>query len=178
MILGGWFTDSTLTVVDDFVFVALTIPATVFAALTARSLRGRLRLAWLSMAVGLLGWGVGEAIWTYYEVQLREVPLPSLADAAYLVFPVGACAALLLFPGRSQHSVAGAAVPRRVHRGGIAVPGELGDHPAAAVPVGTRRVGWDSSVSLAYPISDIVILTVAGVVLVRASGDHRLSLIL
>ena len=177
LILGGWTRGPMLTVIDDFVFITLTIPAVVFSAQTACSLRGRLRLAWLFMAIGLLGWGIGESIWAYYEVHLHEVPFPSIADAAYLMLPVGACAALLLFP--VDHSTQSRG---RLFLDGVIVAGSLFLaswvtilHPLYLSDT-SSRLGF--VISLAYPISDIVILTVAGVALVRASGDHRLSLTL
>ena len=176
LILVGRAHGAPLTVIDDLVSIALTIPAIVFCAMAARSMQGRMRLAWLSIAMGLLGWGLGEVIWMHYERHLPEVPFPSIADAAYLVLPVGACLALLLFP------VAGTQSRGRLLLDGIIValslflvswvvilrPLYLAETP--------DRLGF--AISLAYPISDIVLLTVAGVVLVRASSDNRLSLTL
>lgn len=57
----------------------------------------------MALTVGLLGWAIGDAIWAYYELVLHEYPFPSPADVAYLILPVGACTALLLFP--TGHSV-------------------------------------------------------------------------
>lgn len=177
LIVGGRSIGPTLSLIDDLAFVALSIPAVTFCVLTARSVSGRLRLAWLSMAVGLLGWGLGEALWAYYELSLHEVPFPSIADAAYLVFPVGACAALLLFPvGHTTQS------RWRLFLDGVIVAGSL--FLVSWVTILEPLYSSDTSgqlafiVSLAYPISDLVIFTVAGVVLVRVTGEHRLSLTL
>jgi diguanylate cyclase (GGDEF)-like protein len=177
VILGGWSRGPALTAVYDFGFVVLTIPAIVFCALTARALTGRLRLAWLSMTIGLLGWTVGEIIWMYDEIQLHEVPFPSIAAAAYLVMPVGACTALLLFP--VDHS---SQSRWRVFLDGVIVAASLFLvswvtilHPLYLSDTSSR---WGFVIALAYPLSDIVILTVAGVVLVRATRNRRLSLIL
>ncbi|AKK27291.1 bifunctional diguanylate cyclase/phosphodiesterase [Mycobacterium sp. EPa45] len=177
LILGDWSIGPSLSLIDDLIFVALTIPAVVFSVVTARAAHGRLRLAWLSMAVGLLGWGIGEALWAYYEVHLNEVPFPSIADAAYLVFPVGACAALLLFPlGHTIQS------RWRLFLDGVivAISLFLVSWVTILAPLyhsgDSDRLGF--IVSLAYPISDLVIFTVAGVVLVRVSGEYRLSLTL
>lgn len=176
LILVGRAHGAPLTVIDDLVSIALTIPAIMFCAMAARSMRGRMRLAWLSIAIGLLGWGLGEVIWMYYELHLPEVPFPSIADAAYLVLPVGACVGLLLFP------VDGTQSRGRLFLDGIIVALSLFLvswvvilHPLylAETP---DQLGF--AISLAYPISDVVLLTVAGVVLVRASSDNRLSLTL
>ncbi|BBX07296.1 putative bifunctional diguanylate cyclase/phosphodiesterase [Mycolicibacterium aichiense] len=177
VILSGRLHGSTLTVVDDFALLALATPAVVFSALAARSLWGRRRLAWLSMTIGLLGWTVGEAIWTFYEVHLHRPPFPSVADVAFLVMPVGACAALLLLP--AEHTSQSRA---RLFLDGVIMAGSLFLvswvtilHPLyQSYP--SDQLGF--VISLAYPLSDIIILTVAGVALVRSSGQHRLSLTL
>ncbi len=176
-ILGGWSHGRTLVVVDDVVFVVLTSVATLLAGLAARSQHGRLRAAWLSMTIGLVGWTIGEVIWMYYDLRLREIPSPSPADAAYLVLPVGACVAMLLFPAQHNAQSRG-----RLVLDGIIVAGSvfLASWVTILRPLfesgGSSRIGF--AVTLAYPLSDIVILTVAAVVLVREAGDRRLPLIL
>ena len=168
---------TTRTAIDDFFLLVLTVPAIVFAVIAAQSAQGRLRMAWIAMTVGLVGWAVGEAIWTYYELVLEQVPFPSIADAAYLIFPVGACATLLLFPvehiGRFRS---------RVLLDGLIVAGSLFlvSWVTILAPLytagGTDRLGL--VVSLAYPVSDVVVLTLAAVLLVRAGVEHRLTLTL
>ncbi|MCV7348343.1 EAL domain-containing protein [Mycolicibacterium rhodesiae] len=177
VILSGWLHGSTLTIVDDFALLALAIPAVAFSALAARSLWGRRRLAWASMTVGLLGWTVGEAIWTLYEVHLHQPPFPSIADVAFLVMPVGACAALLLLPAEHTSQSRG-----RLFLDGVIMAGSLFLvswvtilHPLYQSDTPDQ---FGFVISLAYPLSDIIILTVAGVVLVRSTGQHRLSLTL
>lgn len=176
-ILSGVSQGKQLSAIDDLVLLIVTIPAAVFAAIAARSARGRLRMAWVAMTVALVAWGIGEAIWTYYELVLNEVPYPSVADAAYLMFPVGACAGLLLFP--SEH---GGPFRGRVFLDGLIVAGSLFLvswvtilQPLYAAG-GTDQVAF--AVSLAYPVSDVVVLTLAAVVLVRTGPEHRLTLTL
>jgi diguanylate cyclase (GGDEF)-like protein len=66
----------------------------------ARSSHGRERRGWLALTAGLVAWAVGAAIWSYYEMWLGYdlFPSPSIADVAFLLFPVGAIAALLWLP--------------------------------------------------------------------------------
>jgi diguanylate cyclase (GGDEF)-like protein/PAS domain S-box-containing protein len=46
---------------------------------------GRNRQAWACIAAACVVYGVGDAIWAFYEIVLRsETPFPSFADAAYL----------------------------------------------------------------------------------------------
>ena len=163
--------------IDDIVLLVLAVPAAVFSAIAARSAQGRLRMAWVAMAIGVAAWAIGEAIWTHYELVLREVPFPSVADGFFLLFPVGACVALLLFPSEYAGPFRG-----RVFLDGLIVAGSLflvswvtilGPIYAAEA---TDRLLF--VVSLAYPVSDVVVLTLAAVVLVRSGPEHRLTLTL
>ncbi len=57
------------------------------------------------MTAGLTGWAIGAALWIYYESIAHLPPFPSLADAGYLIFPIGVAFAMVLFPtGYSGHS--------------------------------------------------------------------------
>ena len=58
----------------------------------------------------------GQAVGSFYELVLNQVPFPSPADAAYLVFPFGACACLLLFPTEHTGSSRGRAASRSWRR--------------------------------------------------------------
>lgn len=176
LIVTGWWLDVRPAVVHDLAAVALTVPAIVFAVLAVRSLDGRRRLAWLAISVGLIGWGVGQAVWAYYDLVAHEVPFPSVADAGYLLLPLSACAALLLAP-----------VGSGVSRGRLLLDGFI-------VAASLFLVSWvlilhemyvsDQAgrvrlvVSVVYALADILVLTVAAVVLVRAGSDRRLSLTL
>lgn len=101
---GGWVVGgtrgTTVAAVSDIVLLALTVPVIALTGLAARSERGRIRLAWLALTVGLFCWAVGQAIWAFYELVLHKNLFPSPADAAYLVFPVAACVGLLVLPGK------------------------------------------------------------------------------
>ena len=71
--------------------------ATVCAGLAAQSARGRQRRLDIDGGRTRAG-GRSASIWAYYELVRHGSPFPSVADAAYLLYPVGACAALLLCP--------------------------------------------------------------------------------
>ena len=126
------------------------------------------------MTAGLLGWAVGEGIWSYYEVVLRyeQAPYPSWADAFYLLFPVGAGAAVvLLSPGTSGRSRI------RVVLDGLIVAASLFLVSWVSVIQSVFDAGGDSrlalAVSLAYPVADVVIITIA---LASAAVAYRPSM--
>ena len=178
-LFGGWSRGEAVAIVDDIALGVLVVLALIFAALAARTAQGRTRAAWLALIVGLCGWFIGEGIWTYYELVLNQArTFPSLADAGFLVLPVGACVALLLFPDDYSHYAVG-----RVLLDGLIVAGSLFLVSWVTVlgPVYEARAEQDRLgflVSLAYPLSDVVILTVAAMVLIRAETRQRLVLTL
>src|SRR6476620_1674549 len=114
------------------------------------------------MTAGLLGWAIGEVIWSYYELVLgyEQSPYPSLADAFYLMYPVGAGVAVVLLStsktGRSRI---------RLGLDGLIVAASLFVVSWISVIENVFRAGGEShlalAVSLAYPVADVVIITIA-----------------
>lgn len=170
-ILGAWSHGAAVKALDDIVFVMLSVPATVFAALAARAARGRLRAAWAAMTIGMAGWALGEVLWAYYELAVDETPFPSLADAAYLVMPIGFCVGLLLFPADTAQSRG------RMLLDGVIVAGSLFLVSWVTILSPMYAAGADSAlamiISLAYPTLDVVILTITAMAWLRAAPDQR-----
>jgi diguanylate cyclase (GGDEF)-like protein len=173
---AGWGGPDTLKVVSDLGAVFFGLFAAVSSGVAALSSHGRQRWAWTALTVGLAGWVLGDAVWAYQELVLKtpEAPFPSVADAGYLTFPVAACVALVLFPagyaGQSQI---------RLLFDGIIVAGSLF---VLAWTIGLDTVFADSgqppltfAVSAAYPVTDLVIMTTAVLVLARARVGQRTS---
>ena len=162
-------------VASDFILIGFAVFACVCAVLAARAARGRRRIAWICQAVGLAGWAAGELLWTYFDLVLNTDPFPSIADAAYLMYPVGACAALVLYSGGYSGPGRG-----RMVLDGLIVAGSLSMASWVLVLRDVYEAGAESrfelGLSLAYPVSDIVVLTVAFLVLGRAQPGHRVTL--
>ena len=60
------------------------------------------------MAVALVGWGAGQAYWSWSEIiAAAETPFPSPADLGFLVFPAAAAVAVLLFQRGTSASRSG-----------------------------------------------------------------------
>jgi diguanylate cyclase len=101
---GGVFATN---LVGDSASLAGALIAAGCTAWAARSTRGRARRGWLALTAGLVWWSIGAAIWSYYETwrSLDPFPTPSIADIAFLLFPVGAAVALWwLQPASSRQS--------------------------------------------------------------------------
>jgi diguanylate cyclase (GGDEF)-like protein len=161
--------------VSQYGSLVLALFAVVCCGLAAKSAAGRQRKAWIAMAAGLTGWAIGAALWIYYEAIAHEPPFPSLADAGYLMFPIGAAVAMALLPvGYSGHSRA------RLALDGLIVVGALFEISWVLV---LRSIFESDATSpsavvlaLAYPVSDIAIVTVAVLVLARARTGGRVTL--
>lgn len=174
-LLAGPADPSTAKVVINLVSIGVVAVAAVIAGLAAHSARGRMRIAWLVLTVGLVGAIVGESLWAYDKLRWGSSPFPSAADFAYLMFPVGLCVALLLFPTRRSPQV-----QSRLLMDGIVMAGSLLIvswltlmKPAYQSFKGGRL---ELLASLAYPVVNMVTFTVAAVVLARAGRGQRLML--
>jgi signal transduction histidine kinase len=83
-------------------FVLLFIVSLLMAA-NAISNRGQIRLFWSLMAAGGLLWSATLALWTWYEVILRQtIPDPFIGDVILFVHVVPFIAAVALRPHRSE----------------------------------------------------------------------------
>ncbi|TMD37791.1 MAG: PAS domain S-box protein [Chloroflexi bacterium] len=165
--IGG---DKPTIAVDDIgEGVASGIAAISLAWAAARS-SGRLRMAWILLAASAASWTIGEVIWSWYEVfQGVSVPFPSAADIGYLLGIPLAIAGVLSFPSspsriatRGEAVLAGAIVALSL----LFVAWALGlrsVYDQSQQPVPATMIG------LAYPVGDIVIITVLIIALRRTS---------
>ncbi|MBE1548021.1 diguanylate cyclase (GGDEF)-like protein [Mycobacterium sp. OAS707] len=177
-LVGGWGGKWATHVGSTLGLLSFAVFAAICAALAAKSARGRQRTAWMCLTVGMVGWVAGDVFSDYYELILKQpTPFPSLADAGYLLFPVGACLALVLFPtGYSKQSRA------RLVLDALIIAGALFEVSWVLVLENVYRAGAESAfalaVSLLYPVSDIVVVTVALLILGRARTRQRTTLVL
>ena len=156
--------------------VSLSSAALIAAAmcfLKVRRVTGRMRLSWMLVGSGMLSWGLGQLVWTWYESILgREVPFPSLADVGYLGLPVFTAAGLLALPVRSQN----AAQRIRSVLDGLMIAGSMLLVSWLLVLGPIIDTGSDSAVnlviSLAYPVSDVVIVTIVLFMLALGRQAH------
>lgn len=177
--LVGWLafasTPASADTVLDLASVLVPAIAAVFAGLAARSTQGRVRSGWVVMAAGLVCAAVAEGIWAYRDLAGATLTSPSVADAAYLTFLVSVLAALLLFPAGGNHVQSRA----RLVLDGIVMASSL--FVVAWLTV-IRNISVEDTpvllVSLAYPVFNLVVLTVAAVSLARSGSSRRLVLTL
>ena len=139
---------------------------------------GRGRLSWALTGAALACWGAGELVWSYYElIARRETPFPSVADLGYLLFPALALPGLLVRPSAA---LAGRGWFRVVLDGAMVAASLFNLSWATSLGTVYHSGGQGAfafGVSLAYPASDLVMLTVAISVLAHARQRTGLPLL-
>lgn len=166
--ISGAASQRITALTDSVVSVVVPGVATIFAARSAATTQRRIRWAWVALALGLAAATIAETIWSYYKFTSGQSPFPSAADAAYLVFPVGVLAALLLFPaGGSRQSQSRLVFDGVIVAASLLIVAWL----TAMRPIYEQggKTAQEMFVSLAFPVSHVAALTVAAVVLSRSA---------
>ncbi len=137
------------------------ISAAVACLLRARSFTGRLRWGWTLIGLGVLAWGLGQSAWVYLEsIRGDAVPFPSQADIGYLGMILLTPAGLLILPSGSR------ALANRARSvlDGLMVASSLVLIAWIVIVEPLIEAGGDSAlalmISLAYPLGDVVIVTI------------------
>ncbi len=158
--------------------VTLTVAAVAAALVMARTAvlaSGRTRAAWLSLAFGLGAFALGVGARAWRALDGYEIPFPSAIDLTRLLLPVGACVALLLL----QPAGTGALSRLRLLLDGLVVAGSFVIVAWTGVLDDIQRVhGADQfavAASMAYPMPDAVVCTVALLVYLAALPGQRLT---
>jgi hypothetical protein len=176
MRFGGRWT--TFTLMDNLAQLLAPVAAAVACARAARRSR-HLGLSWHLLGASATSWALGQAVWSYYEVvAAREVPFPSVADVGFLAAVPLAAAGLLTHAASTEH---GLSQTRRVLDGLVI---------AAAV----LMVSWETLLGplflagsgtmlervlvLAYPVSDVVTISLVIFLLAGSRSATRAPLLL
>jgi len=174
--LVGQTTSPTVgRIVSDVAFAVFGLFALGCAAMAAVSNRGRARAAWVFVGIGAAAWFAAIA-----GSDLRSplgavgVPFASVADVGFIVFPIATCVALLLLPVGP-----GGPSTMRLLMDGLVVAGSLFLIAWIVVLRDVFEAGGTDpvvfAVRLAYPILDLVAITVGVLVVIRARGAARMS---
>lgn len=162
--VGGWRGAYATRPVDEAASELCVVFAAACAGFAARRGSPRRRLGWLALMVALLGWAVGELIWAVYEVrpEVEHALHPAAAEAAFLLYPIGAMASLVLLSHLTRQS------PRRLVLDGVIVATSL--FVISWVFVLDKQLREDSGsrlATLAEVFADVVLLTTAILMLSR-----------
>jgi diguanylate cyclase (GGDEF)-like protein len=178
-LLVGAASEHTVLVVNNLLqTVSALVAGFVCAAVAWWGKTGR-RQGWFAMAVALVGWGLGQAYWSWSEIIAKaETPFPSLADVGFLVFPVAAAVAVVSF----QRGTSFGRARVRAVSDGLIVSSALFIVSWALVLGPVYQTGGDTSfafvVALAYPIGDLIVMALVFLLLSRMVGSRAPLLIL
>lgn len=175
--LSGWPNGRVAQTMNALALPLIGLVSVPLAARAGRSSRGRLRAAWVAVAVALSWWTLAQAWWARYTLVEAAIPFPSLGDAAYLSYLAAVVVALVLFPStrtwRDQS---------RLILDGLVVAGSFFLIFWLAVMRSEWRnsqsSGLEFAVSMAYPVGNVLVMTVGLVVLVRTGAGLRTTLML
>jgi diguanylate cyclase len=178
-LLAGWCGQPTMRMLIIVGGLGPSLFAAVSTGVAARRTRGRQRQAWLLMTIGLTGWVFAEVMVTYYLYWRASLhpSYPATANIGFLLFPVAACIAMLVFPvgypggARFRMVLDGAIVAASLFV--VAWVVVLRETYAA-----TGVTGSAALLSLSYPVSEVMTVTVAVLVLARAHSRLRMTMTL
>lgn len=162
--------------VDDVGEGVAALVATVACGVAALHVPSR-QSRWVLLGASSFAWAAGEAVWTYYDL-VRDVPVPfpSLADVGFLSAVPLAVAGLLLFPSAPRRAT------DRVQGilDGCIIAGSMVFASWATVlgPLYRQHQGgaFKQTLSLAYPASDVVMVSLVIILLAGAGRRGRASL--
>lgn len=166
--------DEATVAVDDVLLVAVPALAGLVCLRAARRREGNERFAWSFLGSAALAWSAGQLAWTVEELAFgNEVPFPSWADVGYLAFiPLAGAGLLLLVPRSSSRAVRWVAV-----LDGLAIGSALTavSWPFVLRPVALAAEGsmLARAISIAYPVGDIVLATLAVYAAARGPASMR-----
>jgi diguanylate cyclase (GGDEF)-like protein len=147
-------------VFSRFAHDVVLVAAAIVCLARVPSVRGGERLAWALIGAGVLAWAFGEIYYTAVLWTDPAPPVPSPADAGYLLFPPLTLAGALVLLRVRAHDV-----PRRLWVDGVTAA--LGVAAVSAAIFFETALDYAEgaplaiATSLAYPLVDLVLLGVA-----------------
>src|SRR3954451_3199064 len=154
----------------DRVYNVIEFLAAAICLLRGLSLREE-RHGWLLLALGMLCFATGDVYWTLVLKHQNEIPVPSAADAGYLLFyPFAYGALVVLVRARADRFTPG-----------LWLEGAVGSFAVAAIgaallqkPIEASTGGSAMTVaaSIAYPLADILLFSLVVGVLILTGVRH------
>jgi diguanylate cyclase (GGDEF)-like protein len=160
------------SVLGKYASDGVMLSAGLLCAWRGLSLSGRERAAWLLIAGGIAAWGCGDLYWSTELSDLEIIPVPSPADAGYLLFVPLTFAGLIVL-ARARF----ARVPRTLAADGLSAALAVGAVCAAIVVQAVLGIGGETReviTNLAYPVGDMVLIAlIVGAIALRGWSLDR-----
>ncbi|WP_351223741.1 EAL domain-containing protein [Streptomyces sp. NPDC002133] len=170
----GWGSEQLALIMGDFGLSFAALLASVSCFLFARSRYSRFRPAWMLFAVSSAMAACGNAVWGWYEVVLGQaVPSPSLADLFFLCFAPPAIVGLLVLAKRPVTRAGWVCLALDAWL----IGGSLLTLSWSLALAHTAHFQGESvaeaALSLAYPLLDIVLVSMVLALHFRRSNANR-----
>ncbi|MFH8613630.1 putative bifunctional diguanylate cyclase/phosphodiesterase [Streptomyces sp. NPDC017979] len=170
----GWGSRELALIMGDFGLSAAALIAAVSCFCYARRVPARRRPAWLLFALSSLMASLGNGVWGWYEVVLdRPVPSPSTADVFFLCFAPPAIVGLLVLAKRPVTRAGWVCLALDAWL----IGGSLLTISWSLALAHTAHVQGESvapaALSLAYPMLDIVLVSMVLALHLRRSAGNR-----
>lgn len=162
--------------VDDIGQGAAAWCATVVCGIAARRASVG-RATWALFAVSSFAWGAGEVVWCYYAlIKNIPVPFPSLADVGFLTAVPLAFAGLLVYPAGQRRP--GARIQGVLDGCIISTSLLFASWATVLGPLYRSHQGGvlKQVISLAYPMSDVIMVSLVIILIARAGRTGRIRL--
>jgi diguanylate cyclase (GGDEF)-like protein len=146
-------------VFGDYAHNVIEVVAGLLCVAGALWATGRERVAWLWIGVGVEAWALGNVYYTVVLYDAESPPIPSPADAGFLLFPVLALVGVVLLLRARSHNVPktlwtdGSIAALAVTAVSAAIVFETALNAAEGMPLAVAT-------SLAYPLTDLVLIGV------------------
>ncbi len=116
------------------------------------------RVAWISMGIAVLAWGVGDTVWTFTVADLPDPPYPSVADIGFLaVYPAAYVAIVLLLRTRVRELRSSLWLDGVISGLAVAAAGTAIIFPAVFGTLGGSRAAV--ATNIAYPLADLTLIS-------------------
>lgn len=177
---AGWKGSSLATAVGTTMMCGVPMVAGILTFRSASRLVGRARTSWRLLGGGAVSWSLGNSAYAFYEVVLRtEVPFPGPPDLGFLGATALISAGALCYPSAVTRGFSRlrAGLDAAMVTGAVLLLGWL------AVIERVYRDGGLSSVQaavgLAYPVGDVLVVSVLLMALRRRAlgGTRALTLL-
>lgn len=168
--LAQWGGDQVTTTMRNVALVAFSALAFGCSAATALSATGLRRRAWVAITIGFMGWLVGSVV-TAYQVHTDHFPLSPLADIGYLTLPVTMCVAWATQTTANRLAVIRPLLDALIIAAALFLVSWVLWLRNVLDTAG--HTGWEQTIIFAYPVADMIMVTMAVLVQMAAPPERR-----
>ncbi|CAA9326982.1 MAG: diguanylate cyclase/phosphodiesterase (GGDEF & EAL domains) with PAS/PAC sensor(s) [uncultured Chloroflexia bacterium] len=166
-----WGAEAHQLFLGNVLYILPTLVAALVTLAAALKHQGKARRGWLLVGLGLAALGVGNSIWGYLELVPKIESFPSSGDFFYLMFGPLLAAGLfqLMPPLRNRLEGSRLALDLAITVGAV---GLYFWRFLLAPPLAWGMGFWATSVSFAYPLLDLLLLSLLLLIVMRKPRDE------